>query len=169
MAEFPPAFERMIINEGGYVLHTVKGDRGGMTYAGVSRKNWTEWDGWAFIDSGDDVPAHVVREFYKLNFWDRLHADHLRSQDVAQSLFDFAVNAGTKMAVRLAQAVAGTTPDGVIGQKTLSAINAMNSELFIARYALAKVARYAAIVTKDRSQSRFLLGWLNRTLRESRT
>lgn len=37
MADFNPAFEAMIKDEGGYVLHNVEGDRGGMTYAGIAR------------------------------------------------------------------------------------------------------------------------------------
>jgi len=35
----------------------------------------------------------------------------------------------------------------------------------VAYYALAKIARYRDIVTRDRSQMKFLLGWLNRTLK----
>ena len=37
MAQFEPAFELMIKDEGGYVLHDVEGDTGGMTYAGIAR------------------------------------------------------------------------------------------------------------------------------------
>lgn len=37
MADFAPAFEEMIRNEGGYILHNVPDDRGGDTYAGVAR------------------------------------------------------------------------------------------------------------------------------------
>ena len=33
MADFLPSFERVLRNEGGYVLHTVKNDRGGQTFA----------------------------------------------------------------------------------------------------------------------------------------
>ena len=48
MAEFLPAFERMIVNEGGYVLHTVKDDRGGATYAGLAATAHiaNEWRIW---------------------------------------------------------------------------------------------------------------------------
>ena len=31
-------------------------------------------------------------------------------------------------------------------------------------YALAKITRYRDIVQRDRTQGKFLLGWLNRTL-----
>jgi hypothetical protein len=41
----------------------------------------------------------------------------------------------------------------------------MNEELFVASYALAKIARYRDIVMRDRSQIKFLLGWLNRALK----
>ena len=34
------------------------------------------------------------------------------------------------------------------------------------KYALAKVSRYAEICNRDRTQSNFLLGWINRTLKE---
>jgi len=60
--------------------------------------------------------------------------------------------------------VAGVSADGVAGPVTARAINAMPAELFAVKYALAKVARYAAIVNNDRAQGKFLLGWINRTL-----
>ena len=43
MSDFLQACERMIVNEGGYVLHTVKNDRGGQTYAGIARNAWPKW------------------------------------------------------------------------------------------------------------------------------
>ena len=41
MADFNPAFERMIRDEGGYVLHNVPGDRGGQTFGIVSSTGGT--------------------------------------------------------------------------------------------------------------------------------
>jgi len=61
----------------------------------------------------------------------------------------------------------GLTPDGKLGPKTLAALNEADEALFIARYALAKIARYAELVRRDRSQAKFLLGWINRTLKEA--
>ncbi len=45
MADFIPCFEQTLTLEGGYKLHTVKGDRGGMTYAGISRVHHPNWPG----------------------------------------------------------------------------------------------------------------------------
>ena len=163
MADFLPAYEAMIRNEGGYVLHDVPGDRGGQTYAGIARNMNPRWPGWALIDRGQDVPAQLVREFYKINFWDPIQGDRIISQVIAQTIFDFHVNAGA-VARKLAHLVVGATPDGAIGDKTLAALNAYDEERFVMAYALAKIARYRDIVSRDRSQLKFLLGWINRTL-----
>ena len=165
MAEFLPAFERMIVNEGGYVLHTVAGDRGGMTYAGIARNFHPSWQGWKVIDQGETPPAELVRQFYRSNFWAPLRLDDVEHQEVASNLFDFGVNAGLSTAAKLAQLVVGVTPDGKVGAKTIAALNSIDPDLFVARYALAKIARYRDIATKNRTQQRFLLGWLNRSLK----
>lgn len=163
MADFLPAYEAMIRNEGGYVLHDVPGDRGGMTYTGIARKMNPQWPGWALIDRGAEVPAQLVREFYKANYWNPIQGDQITSQVIAQTIFDFHVNAGA-VARKLAQLVVGATPDGAIGPKTLAALNAYDPDRFVMAYALAKIARYRDIVSRDRSQLKFLLGWINRTL-----
>lgn len=167
MADLATAFEKTLLAEGGYRLTDIKGDRGGMTFAGIARNAWPNWSGWALVDAGGTPTAQQVRDFYATNFWHPSGADRLDDQRVAESLYDFAVNAGVATAVKLAQIVVGATPDGVIGPKTLAALNAFDADLFCARYALAKIARYAAIVTRDRGQVKFLLGWVNRTLKEA--
>lgn len=163
MADFIPAFESMLKNEGGYVLHNVAGDRGGMTYAGIARNMNPHWAGWAFIDSKQEVPAHVVRDFYKPNFWDNIGGDQIVHQAIAQHIFDFQVNTG-KPARVLAQLVVGVTPDGSFGPRTIDALNAQDPEKFVLSYSLAKIARYRDIVQRDKSQIKFLLGWISRTL-----
>jgi lysozyme family protein len=168
MADFNDAYEKMILNEGGYKLHNVRGDRGGQTYAGIARNYHPNWPGWRYIDDNDiDNPelTERVRDFYKENFWDKIKGDQIEAQSVAETLFDFAVNAGHRTAAKLAQLVLGATPDGIIGPKTLEKLNQFEGEEFNIRYALAKVARYVEIVNRDRSQEKFLLGWINRTLK----
>jgi len=167
MASFLPAYERVIVLEGGYTLHNVKDDRGGQTYAGISRKYWPTWAGWQYIDRGEIPPTPLVREFYRENFWNVVRGDEIENQDVALSIYSSAVNIDTKVATRLVQVVVGTTPDGDFGPRTLAALNAFNPALFLARLSIAKVARYAEIVRRDRSQGKFLLGWISRVLKES--
>lgn len=167
MASFAFAFDHMIRNEGGFVLHAVQGDRGGMTFAGIARNFWGGWAGWRLIDAGQvDSPElrDLVREFYIANFWAPAGCNDLQVDSVAADVFDFAVNAGVRVAVRVMQVVVGVTADGYAGPVTVKAVNALQPDDFHVRYALAKISRYAAICNADRSQSKFLLGWVNRAL-----
>lgn len=167
MADFLPAFEKMIVREGGYVLHTVSGDTGGQTYAGIARNKNPQWAGWSVIDQGGTPQPDLVRGFYRASFWTSLRLEEVTDQRVASSIFDFGVNAGTGTAAKLAQVVVGATPDGRIGPRALEAINAMSPDLFLAHYTLAKIARYRDIVRRDRTQVKFLMGWLNRALEQT--
>ncbi len=164
---FEAAFSATMRREGGYQLHNVAGDTGGLTYAGIARNKNPQWPGWAFIDRGATPPTELVRDFYRAGYWVPIRGDELRD-DIAASLFDFAVNTSAPgrptVAVKLAQLVAGAEPDGVVGPKTVEALNAIPAGDFAARFAVAKLKRYAEIVNRNRSQAKFLLGWLNRTL-----
>ncbi|MCP4747289.1 MAG: N-acetylmuramidase [Desulfobacteraceae bacterium] len=167
MANFDDAFEKMIENEGGFKYHKVKADRGGQTYAGISRKYHPGWLGWGYIDAKDFKNPNLIKKvkgFYRILFWKEINGDRIGNQAVAENIFDFAVNAGRRTAVKLAQVVVDAKPDGIIGPITLKKLNLCDTEEFKTRYALAKVARYAGICNKDRTQSKFLLGWINRTL-----
>lgn len=173
MADFLQAFEKAIIAEGGYKLHTVKHDTGGMTYAGIARNPNPSWHGWAWIDRGETPPSDLVRDFYREGWWEPIRGDQINDQDVAYTIYSFATNSSAykrpTVAVKLVQATVGTTPDGAFGPKTLAAVNAMEPRLFVALYALARIARYRDIVVRNKSQRVFLLGWIQRTLREAQT
>ena len=164
MADFTKAYERTTLNEGGYVLTNHAGDRGGQTYAGIARKYHPDWSGWAAIDRGETPETSLVRDFYRENFWEPVKGDQINDQRTAETIYDFGVNANYKVAIKLAQIVGGVASDGDIGPKTLEALNAIDEGAFRIAYALAKIARYRDIVVRDRSQMKFLLGWINRVL-----
>lgn len=164
---FTYAFEKMIQNEGGFVLHKNEGDRGGWTFAGIAENFWPNWKGWPMVKSGDTNNSHLtemVKLFYKNNFWDVLKLDLVDNQIIAYNLFDFAVNAGFKTSAKLAQIAVNVIADGVIGKQTIAAINKVDQETFEMQFALAKINRYVAIVDKRPSQIKFLKGWVKRTL-----
>lgn len=169
MAEFLPAYEQMIRDEGGYKLTNIKGDAGGVTYAGIARNMNPSWAGWEYIDRGATPPSELVRSFYRDGYWVPIKGDLIVSQSVAACVFNFAVNTSAygnpKVAVKLLQSVVGATPDGVFGPRTLEAVNQCDERLFLSQFTLAKIARYAAICNKNRQQTKFLLGWVNRALK----
>lgn len=187
MAQFNPAYEGMIRDEGGYRLHTVEGDTGGMTYAGIARNKNPDWPGWAIIDAGQTPPTQLVRDFYLIGYWLPIRGDDIVDQGIAATLFNFAVNTSAPgrptLAIKLAQIALHVEPDGVFGERTLAAINTPPAgcspevwgELFELRYFLAKMTRYAELCAKDRAvinwgkstARKFLSGWLNRSIREA--
>lgn len=176
MAEFNPALEKVLSHEGGYVVDP--NDPGGETYKGVARKIHSKWDGWTNVDmmkKQSGFPAVLetdynlqqkVREFYQVQFWDRIKGDNIENPEVALSIFDFAVNAGTATSASLAQMVLETTTDGVIGPKTLEKLNAFNPDHFLAAFTVAKIARYISIVKRNPTSRNYFYGWVRRALND---
>ncbi len=177
MAEFEPCFKKMIVLEGGFHLHKVKGDAGGMTYAGVARNRWPQWPGWQKIDAGefDAKLTGMVKEFYKNEFWDKINGDSIGAQDVACQIFIAGVNTGLKTSVRLTQKIIGAVQDGVFGEKTFRKLNAMvqdekDERIFVLLFSLLQIFRYKDICLHDArrkhekfvSDEKFLCGWINR-------
>ncbi len=177
MADFTKAFQLMMANEGGYVNDP--DDPGGETYKGVARKIHSKWDGWTKIDmmkrqSGfpgnldkDEDLQQDVLHFYRINFWDKIKGDDILNQDVADTIFDFGVNAGVSTSASLAQLVIKAEPDGVIGPKSIATLNAFNVEHFLAAFTVAKIARYVSIVKKRPTSRKYFYGWVLRALGEN--
>ena len=166
MADFNPAFQKVLRDEGGFKLTDIPDDRGGMTYAGIARNANPDWPGWNLVDHKEfgEVLTDMVRKFYKSGYWDRIRGDDLANQSVAENIFNFGVNTGVGVAAKLAQLIVGAAPDGTIGPATVEKLNTVDPEAFKKAYALAKIARYADICNRNKTPSQFLLGWLNRTL-----
>lgn len=171
MASFLHAYDSVILAEGGYRNVDVPGDRGGQTYAGISRVMNPDWPGWSAIDAGQLPPTQAVRDFYHAGWWTPIQGDDIRDQRVATAIFLFSVNTsayGKPMTgIKVAQLAARCAPDGYFGPKTLDAINAMDPELFLARFTLAAIARHVEICNRDRTRVQAktnLLGWMNRDL-----
>lgn len=174
MADFNTAFELTMKAEGGYVHDP--DDPGGETYKGIARARNSKWQGWVDIDllknkanfpqNMDDNLAlqEKVKSLYEANYWDKIQGDEITDQDIAESIFDFAVNAGPGTSAKLAQITVQAKTDGVIGPKTLKKINADDKRAFLAVFSLAKIGRYINIC-EQRSQSRkYFFGWVRRTL-----
>lgn len=174
MADFNPAFELTMEAEGGYVHDP--DDPGGETYKGIARTRNPKWPGWKEIDSlknNSNFPNNLdnhpklqtqIKALYKSNYWDKIRGDDIIEQDIAESIFDFAVNAGPKTSAKLAQVTVAAKTDGIIGPKTLKKINADDTRAFLAVFALAKIGRYVNICEKRKSSRKYFFGWVRRTL-----
>jgi lysozyme family protein len=174
MANFANAFAATMKAEGGYVNDPQ--DPGGETYKGIARKFNSKWDGWITIDMAkreNNFPANLdgnaelqqkIKAFYEVNYWDKMRGDDITDQNIAESVFDFAVNAGTIASSKLAQITVGAEPDGTIGPATLQKLNATDPRTFVALFSLHKIARYVNICEKRADSKKFFYGWVKRTV-----
>lgn len=123
---FDEAFRRLIGHEGGYTKDSR--DPGNWTggKVGVGILKGTKYGIAANTYPNLDIKNLTLaqaKEIYKKDWWDKLGANGLHSAIVFQ-LWDFAINAGKKRAIMELQQAVGVTADGVIGPKTMEAVNA---------------------------------------------
>lgn len=189
MAQFINAFQITMGNEGGYANNP--GDSGGETYAGISRNNWPSWAGWPAVDSAvaaatppggsvnisavnaalssstSAVPG-LVQEFYQTNFWNTEQLDGVNDQQLANQVFDTAVNMGTGTACILLQNAVNMTGantltvDGIIGNETLAAVNGANAMVLYTYFILLRAASYQKIVDNNPGDAQFFNSWFSR-------
>lgn len=165
MANFEKHITRLLQHEGGY--SNLKSDRGAETYAGITRKNHPNWQGWHVVDKKPRKRNEIIPElqplviaFYKQYYWNAIQGDKICNERVAGFLFDWYVNSGNH-ASKAVQKIVGVTTDGIIGSKTIEAINNYDNGLF-EKLKIARIAFVKAIVANDASQTVNLNGWLNR-------
>jgi lysozyme family protein len=153
---FDDALKAILKHEGGFVNHPK--DPGGMTNLGVTKKVWEAWVGKA-VDEKEmrALTPEVVGPMYKKKYWDAVKADEM-SEGLDYLMFDFAVNAGPRRAIKTMQKAIGTTPDGAIGPKTMAALKAANQSELVAKFSAEKEAFYRSLPTF----TTFGKGWLRR-------
>ena len=143
-----------------------KYDRGKATKYGITLATWRRV---GYDKNGDgvlneeDVKLLTEEDFhrvFKKNYWNACKADQIQDQSVANMLVDFAYNSGVSRAVRHLQLTLGITADGIMGRKTLFAINKSNGERLFNRFKKTR-EDYLKSIAKGK-QKYFLDGWLNR-------
>lgn len=149
---FDEAFHHLLGHEGGYVNHP--DDPGGETHWGVT-KVVARQHGYEGLMK--DMPVGVAKAIYRKSYWDAVQADNLPPA-IRYAVFDAAVNSGVGTAVRWLQQAAGATPDGVLGPKTLAAIQEVHPDGLLRRM----LARRLRAMTDMRGWPSFSAGWARR-------
>ena len=171
MARFDAAYKLIVDLEGGFKLIDDPADRGGQTWTGISRRYHPDWPGWKIIDNPpkDQLAdlsdlLRLTESFYLNEYWDRLCLSEVLSQNAADTIMSCGVLGGKRVASRLAQLACGAPVDGRIGPVTLKKLNEVDEELWELRFAVARIARYLKIVKRDRTQRKYICGWITRAL-----
>ena len=143
-----------------------KSDTGGPTLVGVTLITFQEWR----MSQGKPKPteADLAKlsytewlEVLKFLFWNRCEGDQIKSQPVANMFVDWVWHSGPLM-IRKVQDIFSLRQDGIVGSKTLAALNAIPAQTVFNRIKAARERHYRKIVANRQSQSVNLQGWLNR-------
>lgn len=168
MADFTTALARALKWEGGY--QRSKEDKGNYnskkqlvgTNHGIAAFVYETWIGRPPTTKDmREMPMTNAAQIYKGLFWTRIRGDEIANQFVADIFFDGHVNHGTQ-GIRLMQRVLGVVVDGIVGPKTLAAINARDPQTLYAQYRQVRRDFYHSIVARNPTQKVFLTGWLRR-------
>jgi lysozyme family protein len=156
-ANFPPELGDELVFEGGFVDNPQ--DPGGATDFGITLGTLSHWLGRpASIAELKALTPGVKSAIYRALFWNVIQGDELPG-GVDLEVFDMAVNGGPKRAVEILQGcLGGLVVDGVLGQKTLGAVQASPRLPLISLYAARRQAYYRGLSTFGT----FGAGWLAR-------
>lgn len=157
---FDAAFERLLGHEGGYQARP--DDRGNWTSGrvGVGELRGTKFGISAMSYPGEDIAGMTVeraREIYRRDFWGPAGCDAV-PDELRADLFDFAVHSGVRQAVRALQRAVGEAEDGILGPRTLQAIQSMPPLRLVARFAGARLL----LLTELHTWPAYSRGWTRR-------
>jgi lysozyme family protein len=158
--KFPEAFQKLLGHEGAYSDNPK--DRGNWTggRVGVGTLLGTKYGIAANTYPNEDIKNLTVeraRELYFRDYWGPAGCDAV-PDGVKYDLFDMAVNSGVSRAVRTLQAAVGETDDGVLGPRTLQAIQSMHPARVVARFNGSRLKFMASLS----DWPAFSRGWANR-------
>ena len=135
MANFDIAYKRTCKFEGGWVNDDA--DSGKETYKGISRAANPKWVGWVIIDQykkksnfpknldSDVKLQELVKQCYRNNYWNNVWGDKINHQDVANDLYDTAVNMGVATSIKLVERQFKMKETGKMSKNLLDKLNSV--------------------------------------------
>ena len=187
MADFERAFHKTMGHEGAYANDPH--DAGGETYAGISRVYHPKWPGWDIIDdlkSKPNFPKNIddsdeiqdsVFDFYEQHYWDVNRLDDVRSQAIADEMFDTGVNMGVGRAAKFLQQSLNflnrngklfpdLVVDSSVGPASLRALDIIldsgDEEILLIMMNVLQAQHYMNYMSKSPTQERYARGWFKR-------
>ena len=163
MVKFEPAIAKVLKHEGGYVDN--ENDPGGETNFGISKRAHPN------VDIAN-LTLEGAKEIYYDSYWKKYGYDHLRSQKLANKLFDISVNVGTKRAHKefqkavnflvqqynnLPEETMTVAEDGWVGVKSAAAANKLPWESLLYTFQIYMGQFYLSI-----NKPYYIKGWLRR-------
>jgi lysozyme family protein len=139
MSSFDDAFDALIGNEGGYSNNPK--DPGAETMWGVTARVARAA---GYTGPMRDLPRDTAKAIAKRLYWDPLQLDQFDTR-VAFQIFDANYNGGHP--VIWMQGAAGAHVDGILGQQTIAAVQAIDPLRFMMRWNSLRLTYYTSLKT----------------------
>jgi len=134
MAKFEIAYKRTASFEGGWSCE--EPDNGNWTgakvgvgkclgtIAGITAYEVKEFLGHEpTLNEVKNFPESSRKAIYKKKYWDKISGDLLTEQEIANRMYDEAVNAGVSAAIKLTEEIAKVTIDGKMDNELIKTLN----------------------------------------------
>lgn len=148
-------------------LVILNGDKGGPTLCGITMATYNEYckkfgKPQVNVETFMQMSAKDWLAVFDNLFWKKCNGDAIENQAVADMVVDWSWTSGNYARKRV-QKVVGVFQDGIIGSKTIAALNkAAKGYRFLDRLAGERIAYYVGIGDREPSQMKFVGGWINR-------
>ena len=161
MAKYEKLIPTVLKFEGGFANHP--SDPGGATNSGVTLSTFRSVYGKnKTVQDLKKMTREQWEHIFKTKFWDRWKADDIDNQAIANLLVDWLWASGV-YGIKYPQEVLGVKTDGIVGLKTLAAINYYPNKKELFEKLLNRRKKHFEDIVRNRPQSKvFLKGWLRR-------
>lgn len=141
-------------------------DAGGKTMTGVTIGTYTQYRKNKKLpaptaDDLKNISYDEWLEILKTMYWDRWKADNIRSQEVAEILVDWVWASGVN-GIKRPQKLLGVKVDGIVGEKTLAAVNAADPMTLFFQIKNDRVKYIDERCKKRPVNEKYRKGWMNR-------
>lgn len=163
MADFEIAFKELMRHEGDYSNDV--DDNGGETRFGISKRSYPNVD-------IRNLTLEKAKEIYRQAYWQKNHYGDIKDQRIATAVFLLAVNSGSVTANKMLQTTLNAcfsqtvVTDGIMGAETLQTLITQfgNFNYLYCQLCLNIIKHYKDICYANKTQTKYLLGWINRVV-----
>jgi len=152
-------------------------DKGGPTKGGITLATLSAWRKRPVTAADVEALTEAeVRGIYAQQYVRGPKFDQIADPALRHAVIDAGVLSGQPTAARWLQQAIGVTVDGIIGPRTLAAVNAASANVIRLRFTAARVRAHGAVVQananarasgeKVKDQALFIGGWLDRAMKD---
>lgn len=155
--ELEGGFQRWRSDKGNYYKGVLIGTNKGVTPAAYLKA-------FGKVPTVKDMKGLTYEQYlyvFRTQYWPKWRGEEIVNQQVADIVVDWFFNSGA-WGIRIPQRILGLKEDGIVGPKTIAAVNAQDPKRFFAQVVEARAKFFRNIVKNNASQAVFLDGWLNR-------